>query len=215
MSLSAIDRFASAINTGHRALATPGTHPWPPTHTPIYPSPPRCPRPPTLLRLQPPFLPPRNPLASLAHTYTSTCTRIHAQRERKREKGGRETLTFKRATEGEGGGRHLPVTHLQPPPLSRTVSHPVFLFLAASSSSSSPLLLFCVEAFNSSYTTIKHTHTHYAYTRFTRVSFLSGILCFLSGIEFPFSSSFSFFLSFFFFFFVCFCIRLGSCSSID
>lgn len=77
VSLSAIDRFASAINTGHRALATPGTHPRPPTHTPIYPSPRPCS--PTLLRLQPPS----NPLVIfLPATHTRTHVYVYVCRQR-------------------------------------------------------------------------------------------------------------------------------------
>lgn len=115
VSLSAIDRFASAINTGHRALATPGTHPRPPTHTPIYPSPRPC----SPTRLQPPLSPPRNPLArhTRARAHTRIRTRICGDRE------GRETLTFKRATEGEGGvATTSPVTHL-PHPRSPQLAH--------------------------------------------------------------------------------------------
>lgn len=129
VSLSAIDRLASAINTGHRALATPGTHPHPATHAP--PSPPSVlhpPRPPTLVRLQ--RATPLAPLAPLA---------VHVILfPRAAQRAGRETLTFKRATEGEGGGHHLPVTHLPPrppappTPLCRVAIHS--LFLAPSSS---------------------------------------------------------------------------------
>lgn len=131
VSLSVIDRFASAINTGHQALATPYRHPLPivhprpPTYTPynLFPSIPLTAEPTSIpfvvvLSVSGSFTISFSLFSSATPASAVLCLSSSATE-------GRKTLTFKRASEGEHGALSTPSRYSPPWPFPLSPPAPV------------------------------------------------------------------------------------------